>query len=100
MNSFTKPDRLSHIKRSLEIGSIIFYADEYISTNDILTKYDEHNDRDKNTDESTVKRAIKTIHAFLKLEIFESKTSKGYRLKKKFKEKKTGSCPSFLNTYF
>ncbi|MBL0263756.1 MAG: hypothetical protein IPQ05_07745, partial [Leptospiraceae bacterium] len=70
-----KPDKLSHIKQSLELGSIIAFSDDYISSNEILTKYSLFSEKSLSKDESTIKRAIKTIHSFLNLKIFESKPS-------------------------
>jgi hypothetical protein len=76
MNS--KPDKLSHIKRALEIASIIFQADDYISSDRIIRIYQR---KDETIEESAVKRSLKTIRHFLNQNIFESKSSKGYRLK-------------------
>ena len=88
MENYQKPEKLSHIKRSIKMVSIIFYHDNYTSANEILTEYGKQIDSVDTMDESILKRADKTIQAFLKLNIIESKTSKGYRLKKEFKENK------------
>ncbi|MBK6604935.1 MAG: WYL domain-containing protein [Leptospiraceae bacterium] len=95
-----KPDKLSHIKQSLELGSIIAFSDDYISSNEILTKYSLFSEKSLSKDESTIKRAIKTIHSFLNLKIFESKPSFGYRLKKEFRDNRDWILPIFTQYLF
>jgi len=85
VKSFKKPDKLSHIKQFLEIGSIIAYSDDYISSDQILRMYGLYDTNKIDLAESTVKRAVKAVHTFLDLKIFESKPSFGYRLKKEFR---------------
>jgi hypothetical protein len=95
-----KPDKLSHIKQSLELGSIIAFSDDYISSNEIITKYSLFSEKSLSKDESTIKRAIKTIHSFLNLKIFESKPSFGYRLKKEFRDNRDWILPIFTQYLF
>ena len=100
METFQKPDKLSHIKRSLEIGSIIANAEDYISSDQILRTYSLYNKSFSSNDESTIKRAVKAVHSFLKLKIFESKPSFGYRLKKEYRDNRNWILPIFTQYLF
>lgn len=87
------PQNIDHLKRALEITSIILHAEDYISSNQILSHFTYS--ESESTDESIIKRSIATIRDFLGMNIFESKRSKGYKLKEEYKNKTELLLPLF-----
>ena len=98
--SFTKkPDRISALKRYLEIIGIILNSEDYISSDKIIQTYSQIN-TDSLLDESGIKRAISGIHEFLEYEIIESKPSRGYRFRQEFSQRHEILLPLFSQYLF
>lgn len=87
-----KTTNLEHQKLAIELVSNIIASDNYLSANQIIEEYAQ-NSPEKEKGEKSVGRSIKTVMDILGEEIIESKTGKGYRLKKKYKEKLSWMLP-------
>jgi hypothetical protein len=98
-NEYKKPDRLSHILKSIEIAGIIFQSNDFISSDKIIHEYSRF-EEGGSLDETSIKRFLKTIRFYLGNDLFESKPSKGYRLKEEYRTNKKWILPLFSQYLF
>ena len=88
-----KPERITHIRKTIEIAGIIFQAEDFLSSAEILNLYSRNFKRETSIEETSVKRSVHSIHSILGFEVIESKPSKGYRLKAEYKKNRVWMLP-------
>ncbi|MCP5498007.1 MAG: WYL domain-containing protein [Leptospiraceae bacterium] len=97
MLSENKPDSIKHLKKAIEIASIIFKEDGYIPTKKIDEKFDMYNENIMIYG-NTVGDAIETLEKYLGKNVFEAKPRLGYRLKPQYRKNLEWMHP-LLSTY-
>ncbi|HMZ60343.1 MAG TPA: hypothetical protein PL048_16315, partial [Leptospiraceae bacterium] len=70
-----KPERITHIRKTIEIAGIIFQAEDFLSSAEILNLYSRNFKRETSIEETSVKRSVHSIHSILGFEVIESKPS-------------------------
>lgn len=64
------PDSIKHLKKAIEIASIIFKEDGYISSDEIDKEFDQYNE-EKNFYKKMVGRARETLEEYLGINVLE-----------------------------
>lgn len=84
MPSEKKPDSIKHLKKAIEIAIIIFKEDGFIPSIKIEKEFDEYNE-DISFYGKMVGRACETLEEYLGINVIESRSRRGFQLKKEYR---------------